>query len=64
MSEIPQLGRSVPYVLTFSIYIAIAAPTAVLDNFSVLVFFRFLQGFFGSPCLYVTFETHQKDVSN
>ena len=51
MSEIPIYGRNVPYVATFAIFVAIAAPTAVLNNFGVFVFFRFLQGFFGSPCL-------------
>ncbi|KAH8821786.1 multidrug transporter [Xylogone sp. PMI_703] len=51
MSEIPLFGRNVPYVATFALYLAIAAPTAVLNNFGALVFFRFLQGFFGSPCL-------------
>lgn len=51
MSEIPIFGRSIPYVSTFTIFVALAAPTAVVDNFGALVFLRFLQGFFGSPCL-------------
>jgi DHA1 family multidrug resistance protein-like MFS transporter len=51
MSEIPFFGRSVPYVATFAVYVALGAPTAVVDNLGAFVFLRFLQGFFGSPCL-------------
>jgi DHA1 family multidrug resistance protein-like MFS transporter len=41
----------VPYVLTFAIYVILCVPTALADNLGGLVFLRFLQGFFGSPCL-------------
>ena len=51
MSEIPTFGRNVPYVATFAIYLILAVPTALVDNVGGLLFLRFLQGFFGSPCL-------------
>jgi DHA1 family multidrug resistance protein-like MFS transporter len=51
LSEIPVIGRNPPYIITFGIFIAISAGTAVVDNFPALIVLRFLQGFFGSPCL-------------
>jgi MFS transporter, DHA1 family, multidrug resistance protein len=51
MSEIPLFGRNVPYVATFAIYVILAVPTALVDNLGGLLVLRFLQGFFGSPCL-------------
>ncbi|KAI9750306.1 MAG: 2,5-diamino-6-(ribosylamino)-4(3H)-pyrimidinone 5'-phosphate reductase [Chaenotheca gracillima] len=51
MSEIPLFGRNVPYVATFGIYLILTVPTALANNLGGLLFLRFLQGFFGSPCL-------------
>ncbi|KAJ6439305.1 Alpha-galactosidase 2 [Purpureocillium lavendulum] len=51
LSEIPAIGRNPPYVLTFGAFIAISIGTAAVDNFAGLIVLRFLQGFFGSPCL-------------
>src|SRR6266498_3793483 len=51
MSEIPLFGGNVPYVATFAIYVILAVPTALVDNLGGLLVLRFLQGFFGSPCL-------------
>lgn len=51
LSEIPAIGRNPPYIITFGIFIAISAGTAVVNNFPALIVLRFLQGFFGSPCL-------------
>ncbi|KAF1982761.1 multidrug transporter [Aulographum hederae CBS 113979] len=51
MSEIPLFGRNVPYIATFAIYVILAVPTALVDNLGGLLVLRFLQGFFGSPCL-------------
>jgi MFS family permease len=51
MSEIPTFGRNVPYVVTFALYVILCVPTALVDNLGGLLFLRFLQGFFGSPCL-------------
>lgn len=51
LSEIPRIGRSPPYLITFGIFVILSLPAALVDNFSGLIALRFLQGFFGSPCL-------------
>ncbi|KAI9715912.1 MAG: hypothetical protein M1828_000539 [Chrysothrix sp. TS-e1954] len=51
LSEIPLLGRNPPYVATFAIFTILCLPTALVNNFAGLLVLRFLQGFFGSPCL-------------
>jgi MFS transporter, DHA1 family, multidrug resistance protein len=51
MSEIPAFGRNVPYVATFAVCLILTVPTALVDNLGGLLVLRFLQGFFGSPCL-------------
>lgn len=51
MSEIPVIGRSPVYATTFAIFVILSIPTALVNNFAGLLVLRFLQGFFGSPCL-------------
>jgi DHA1 family multidrug resistance protein-like MFS transporter len=51
LSEIPSIGRNPVYIITFAIFVVLGIPTAVVDNFGGLLVLRFLQGFFGSPCL-------------
>ena len=51
LSEIAAIGRNPPYIITFGIFVALSIGTAVVDNFPGLIVLRFLQGFFGSPCL-------------
>lgn len=51
MSEIPQIGRNPIYLGTLAIFVAFQAPTALASNFGMLLAFRFLTGFFGSPVL-------------
>ncbi|KAF2398427.1 MFS general substrate transporter [Trichodelitschia bisporula] len=51
LSEIPSIGRNPPYIITFFIFWILVIPSAVVDNFAGLIVLRFLQGFFGSPCL-------------
>ncbi|KAF2238680.1 benomyl/methotrexate resistance protein [Viridothelium virens] len=51
ISEIPVIGRNPPYIITFAIFVILCVPTALVDNFAGLLVLRFLQGFFGSPCL-------------
>ncbi|KAF2087620.1 MFS general substrate transporter [Saccharata proteae CBS 121410] len=51
LSEIPFVGRNPPYLVTFAIFVILLVPSALVDNFAGLVVLRFLQGFFGSPCL-------------
>lgn len=51
MSEIPQIGRNPVYLATLAVFVAFQAPTAMASNFGMLLAFRFLTGFFGSPVL-------------
>lgn len=51
MSEIPQIGRNPVYLGTLCVFVAFQAPTAMASNFGMLLAFRFLTGFFGSPVL-------------
>ncbi|KAH8705658.1 major facilitator superfamily domain-containing protein [Talaromyces proteolyticus] len=51
MSEIPLIGRNPVYIITMFLFVIISIPTAFVGNFPGLMVLRFLQGFFGSPCL-------------
>ncbi|KAH7384754.1 multidrug transporter [Cadophora sp. MPI-SDFR-AT-0126] len=51
LSEIPVIGRSPVYASTMALFTILSLPTALVDNFAGLLVLRFLQGFFGSPCL-------------
>lgn len=51
LSEIPSIGRNPPYIVTFTIFMALSIGVAEVNNFPALIVLRFLQGFFGSPCL-------------
>ncbi|KAJ5604413.1 hypothetical protein N7510_009567 [Penicillium lagena] len=51
MSEIPIIGRNPVYIVTMFLFVIISIPTAFVGNFAGLMVLRFLQGFFGSPCL-------------
>ncbi|KAF2017002.1 MFS general substrate transporter [Aaosphaeria arxii CBS 175.79] len=51
ISELPGIGRNIPYVGALAIFVVISVPTALAQNFAALLVLRFLQGFFGSPVL-------------
>ena len=51
LSEIPIIGRNPPYIITFGLFVILCVPTALVENIGGLLVLRFLQGFFGSPCL-------------
>lgn len=51
LSEIPIIGRNPPYIVSYAIFVILLVPTALVENFAGLIVLRFLQGFFGSPCL-------------
>lgn len=51
MSEIPQIGRNPVYVGTLIVFVILQVPTALAVNFGMLLAFRFLTGFIGSPVL-------------
>ncbi len=51
LSEIPRIGRNPVYIITMFLFVILSIPVAFVDNFAGLIVLRFLQGFFGSPCL-------------
>lgn len=51
MSEIPQIGRNPIYIGTLAVFVIFQVPTALAVNFAMLLCFRFLTGFIGSPVL-------------
>ncbi|KAI2792972.1 Caffeine resistance protein 5 [Penicillium oxalicum] len=51
LSEIPLIGRNPVYIVTMFLFVILSIPTALVHNFAGLIVLRFLQGFFGSPCL-------------
>ncbi|KAI9839881.1 MAG: hypothetical protein M1819_000073 [Sarea resinae] len=51
MSEIPQIGRNPIYIATLFVFVCFQIPTALAVNFGMLLAFRFLCGFVGSPAL-------------
>ncbi|KAH6622282.1 major facilitator superfamily domain-containing protein [Boeremia exigua] len=51
LSEIPVIGRNPPYIVSYAIFVILLVPSSLTNDFSTLIALRFLQGFFGSPCL-------------
>ncbi|KAF3403274.1 Caffeine resistance protein 5 [Talaromyces pinophilus] len=51
LAEIPRIGRNPVYIITFALFFILSFPTAFVNSFAGLIVLRFLQGFFGSPCL-------------
>ncbi|KAK8052162.1 hypothetical protein PG993_003547 [Apiospora rasikravindrae] len=51
LSELPSIGRNPVYIWTMFLFVIISIPTALVQNVAGLLVLRFLQGFFGSPCL-------------
>ena len=51
MSEIPQIGRNPVYIGTLFVFVLFQLPTALSVNFGMLLAFRFITGFCGSPVL-------------
>jgi len=45
------LGRNIPYVVSFALFVILCIPTALVDSYASLLVLRFLTGFMGSPCL-------------
>jgi DHA1 family multidrug resistance protein-like MFS transporter len=51
LSEIPAIGRNPIYIATMAMFVILIIPAALTPTFAGLIVARFLQGFFGSPCL-------------
>ncbi|SJX66255.1 probable FLR1-Putative H+ antiporter involved in multidrug resistance [Sporisorium reilianum f. sp. reilianum] len=50
-SEIPAVGRSLPYLFTLFVFVVLQVPTALVNNIAGFMILRFLAGLFGSPPL-------------
>ncbi|KAH7377245.1 major facilitator superfamily domain-containing protein, partial [Plectosphaerella cucumerina] len=51
LSEVPYIGRNPIYITTFMIFILLTVAAALCPDLPGFLVLRFLQGFFGSPCL-------------
>ena len=51
LSELPQTGRAPIYIGTLALFVILQVPTALATNFGMLLAFRFITGFIGSPPL-------------
>ncbi|KAI9814407.1 MAG: hypothetical protein M1827_003263 [Pycnora praestabilis] len=51
MSEIPQFGRNPIYIGTLFVFVVLQVAVALPTNFAMLLAFRFITGFVGSPSL-------------
>ncbi|KAL7422081.1 GTPase-activating protein [Cryptotrichosporon argae] len=51
ISEIPQVGRTLPYIITLAVFCVLQVPTALVTNFAGFAILRFIAGFVGSPPL-------------
>ncbi|KIW68985.1 hypothetical protein PV04_04892 [Phialophora macrospora] len=51
LSEIPAIGRNIPYIVSFGLFVILCVPTALANSYASLLVLRFLTGFMGSPCL-------------
>ncbi|KFA81296.1 hypothetical protein S40288_04865 [Stachybotrys chartarum IBT 40288] len=47
----PEIGRNPVYILTLVLFVVLQVPTALATNFGMLLAFRFLTDFIGSPSL-------------
>ncbi|KAJ1019923.1 hypothetical protein NDA16_004204 [Ustilago loliicola] len=50
-SEIPAIGRSLPYLITLFLFVILQILTALVNNIAGFMILRFLAGLFGSPPL-------------
>ncbi|KAI0062522.1 MFS transporter [Artomyces pyxidatus] len=51
LSELPKVGRMPIYIITLAFFVVLQVPTALATNYGMLMAFRFLTGFVGSPIL-------------
>ena len=62
LSEIPTIGRNIPYITSFALFVVFSATAATSQSFGALLAWRFLQGFMGSPALATAGATFQDIV--
>ncbi|CAI7613539.1 uncharacterized protein N7487_008365 [Penicillium crustosum] len=51
LSEVPRVGRNIPYMTSFFLFIMMTVAACRVTNYPGLVVLRFLQGFLGGPVL-------------
>ncbi|PKY07086.1 cycloheximide resistance protein [Aspergillus campestris IBT 28561] len=51
LSEVPRVGRNIPYMTSFFLFILMTVAASRVSNYPGLVVLRFLQGFLGGPVL-------------
>lgn len=51
LAEMPAIGRSPVYIITLIVFVGLQPCVIYAKNFGMLLAFRFLTGFFGSPAL-------------
>lgn len=51
ITEIPQIGRNLPYIVPLAIFCILQVPTALVENFAGFCILRFIAGFVSSPPL-------------
>ncbi|KAL4993615.1 cycloheximide resistance protein [Aspergillus recurvatus] len=51
LSEMPRLGRNIPYMTSFFLFLVVTAIASRVSNYPGLVVLRFIQGFLGGPAL-------------
>lgn len=51
ITEIPQIGRNLPYIIPLAIFCILQVPTALVDNFAGFIVLRFLGGFISASPL-------------
>ncbi|RMY09012.1 hypothetical protein D0868_04479 [Hortaea werneckii] len=51
VSEIPQIGRNLPYIVTLYLNVLMVIPTVLVKSLPGFLVLRFLNGVLGSPCL-------------
>lgn len=51
ITELPQVGRTIPYIIPLAIFCILQVPTALATNFGGFLVLRFVAGFVSSPPL-------------
>ena len=51
LGEAPPIGRDIIYIVGLTVFVVFQLGVTLADNFGMLLAFRFLTGFFGSPVL-------------
>lgn len=64
LSELPSLGRNIPYIASFAIFVLCSLAVALVNTWPLFLAARFFQGFMGSPALATGGASMQDMVSH